>query len=503
MKFARKMALLILAAMLCGCSSRLNTTEPKEYEYTSQEVLYSEENEQFSFRKDMDFIETSFAKYYFDPSIENNVRNDCIEATDKVLSTQTPVDELPEIYVLGADSYSSIKIIGHKLFQSVRDWQSVDYATDVLLATYGRFSHYGLAYGYAFLLSNTGNVKKAEFALPDIAEACDLNLLCFNLSFISEGDIAKVRAIACDFVNSYIAENGERALQTLLLHSGTADGMQSVSRELSLYYRQNGVEYIPSVLRYGYGGVSYDYVVSSDLATFYLETGWSDINLPYNPLVYEGFLHKHYADVKQFYETNLAQMEQYQILFDLDNYDNDLSIVFSNSNNLSRYSFYQSGVHRLYVKNIDSLMHEYIHALTQPQSSMEAWETEGFARFFSYRYDDYGIAFLNQDYNNAPDSAATQYVHEFRNTINRPINMSIDYKELENIAVWSRSYTDPNASYVAGSSFVQYLVSLYGEKAVIDAIYGSKEPLPKSYEELVRSWNEYIENTYQGFSKYK
>lgn len=134
---------------------------------------------------------------------------------------------------------------------------------------------------------------------------------------------------------------------------------------------------------------------------------------------------------------------------------------------------------------------------------MEAWETEGFARFFSYRYDDYGIAFLNQDYNNAPDSAATQYVHEFRNTINRPINMSIDYKELENIAVWSRSYTDPNASYVAGSSFVQYLVSLYGEKAVIDAIYGSKEPLPKSYEELVRSWNEYIENTYQGFSKYK
>ena len=78
-----------------------------------------------------------------------------------------------------------------------------------------------------------------------------------------------------------------------------------------------------------------------------------------------------------------------------------------------------------------------------------------------------------------------------------------DYSELENIAVYSRSWTNPDENYITGSSFVQYLVKQYGETAVINFIYDNEEPLPKTYRELVKEWNEYIESNYQTYSKYK
>lgn len=195
-------------------------------------------------------------------------------------------------------------------------------------------------------------------------------------------------------------------------------------------------------------------------------------------------------------------MSSYQELFNLDSYDNELKIIFPNSKSNSKYSYYQSGLHRLIVYNVDSLMHEYIHALTKPRTSQALWETEGFARYFSYYYDYYGMAFLNEDYNSAVQSESTEYIFEFRQTIDRPIDIHIDFKELENIAVYSRNYTDPNASYAAGSSFIQYLVGKYGESVVTQCIYGEDE-FPETYNELVTGWNRYIEENYSAFSRYK
>ena len=81
--------------------------------------------------------------------------------------------------------------------------------------------------------------------------------------------------------------------------------------------------------------------------------------------------------------------------------------------------------------------------------------------------------------------------------------MAKDYCELENVAVHYFSFYDPNKNYLAGSSFVQYLVKQYGEEAVINSIYGNGDPLPKTYAELVKEWKEYIESEYIGYSKYK
>ena len=57
--------------------------------------------------------------------------------------------------------------------------------------------------------------------------------------------------------------------------------------------------------------------------------------------------------------------------------------------------------------------------------------------------------------------------------------------------------------HLIGSSFVQHLVKQYGEEAVINSIYGGGEPLPKTYAQLVKEWNEFIESEYTGYSKYE
>lgn len=473
-----------------------------EYVYTQVAITYSEENSQYGFKKDMLYTETDFASYYFEQAIDESLRQTCIETTDWIIANLASCELKPEIYVF--DTFDGVNIMGNALYTSKDSWKSVDYVTNIIFATYGECTHYGLAYGYAVTLCERFGWEVPEFAdcsTPDTMDVYDLNVLCFNQNFVSESDILVAQQTAYRFADYLLETYGEGTIQHLLSLSHAEDGMTQLCEKLCEYYSEQGVDYSPSCLRIGYGGVSYAYILRSDLGTFYIGADWKDANAAQNPLVTEDFLRSNYTETKAFFERNLDQMQSYQELFGLGVYDNELAFIFPNSRSGSQYSYYQSGAHRIIVYNVDSLMHEYIHALTKPSTSQKLWETEGFARYFSYYYDDYGIAFLNEDYNSAVPSKATEYLFEFKQTIDRPIDMQIDFKELENIAVYSRNYTDPNASYVAGSSFIQYMVGKYGEAVVAQCIYGEDE-LPQSYSELVAEWNRYIEETYSDFSRY-
>ena len=501
----KKLVILVISLimLLTSCSVSPDnqglTTPPEERNYFSADVTYSEPTAQYAFRLNMDATETESAKYFFEESIENKDREACIEVTDKVLSNLTLDEVVPEIYVFSNDRYNYKNISDHKLYCSIQDWKSVEYVTDVLLVAYSESAHYGTAFGYANYLSKNYNWNSYEskFSNPSVSDTFDLNYLCFNESFTTSNDIAVAKGIACAFVDAYINQHGEQAFQQLL------SAPSKSTNALATYYTENGVSYTPSAVQYGYGGKKYDYLVYSDYGTFYIGKDWVDMCADSNPLITDGFLHSDYSNTKVFFETNISQMKQYQDLFNLDTYNNDLAIVFSPKTSASPYSYYQGVIHRIYLYNVDSLMHEYIHSLTMPSNSMASWQAEGFARYFSYYYDFYGIPFLNQDYNNSPNTPELQYVHEYLATINRPIDMAKDYREIENVAVYYFNFTNPNVNYLAGSSFVQYLVKQYGEEAVINSIYGNGDPLPKTYAELVKEWNEFIEANYSNYSKYK
>lgn len=173
--------------------------------------------------------------------------------------------------------------------------------------------------------------------------------------------------------------------------------------------------------------------------------------------------------------------------------------------NAPENSYYELVPHRVFLTHIESLMHEYIHSLTLAYARKELWAVEGVARYFSIYYDYYSIDFLNADANSQTDVESMRWVQEYLEKINRPIDIMTDSLELYNIAVYSRSWDDPNDSYTAGASFIGYVINCYGEETAIyyackkDGEYAS---LDKTYAQLVAEWNDYIEQNYSSYSKF-
>ena len=303
-----KIIVLVISLMVLLTSCAVNpdiqeTTIPIERTYVSADVTYSESTAQYAFRLNMDSTETELAKYFFESNIDDKEREACIEATEKVLSNQTLENTIPEIYIFSQDRYDYKLISAHKLFSSLQEWKSAEYIADVLLAAYGETAHYGTALGYANYLAKSYNWNSydGKFSIPSVSDIMDLNYLCFNESFTTSNDIAVAKGIACAFVDAYINQHGEQALQQLLSASSKS------TNALASYYAENGVSYTPSAVQYGYGGKKYDYLVYSDYGTFYIGKDWVDMNAEYNPLITDGFLHSNYAETKEFFERLIVK----------------------------------------------------------------------------------------------------------------------------------------------------------------------------------------------------
>ena len=507
------LAAAVMLAALTACNPAAHSDKPEmqtenaapaEYVYEKDTIRYGELSGAFSFVKEVEKTQTDYAAYYFEAAIGREEREACIAATDRALSCIGGTLPQTEIVILKPESYDGILVSGNRLYTSAQSWDTADYLAGVLLAAYGEWGSYGLAYGYAGYLCKAAGFSYQEtddFRQMSSPALYDLNLLCFDESFVPATDVEAAKNNACCFVEAYLSEYPEEDFLKLLSASGTTEGMESANEALEAFYKDNGVECSLTGIRYQYGGVSLDYAAACEYACFYIERDWQGVTWETNPRVSEHFLHEDYGEVREFLECNARQMGQYQELFDFDSYDNALSVAFANGKSTPRTSFYVPGVHIIYLESVISLTHEYVHYLMEGHYDDESqWKQEGSARYFSYKYDEYSYDFLNNDWNNA----SRAWIQEYIARIGRPINMKIDFREVEDIEVHARGQTNPNSTYLSGSSFIGYLVDQYGERAVItyicsDDTYNAE--WDKSYKELVQDWNDYIEANYGHYSK--
>ncbi len=511
-----------------GTGKSEENAAPAEYKYEKMTVTCSEGIEGFSFRTDMEKTQTDYAVYYFDPSIDNQERNACIEATDRMLSCIDAEQPVPEIAVLKEGFYDGVFVSGNRLYLPPQLWDSVDYLAKVLLAGYGEWGNYGLAYGYADYLcqkagmgteetgsygqeadsgdTEPGGQEANDFLLMSAAELYDLNLLCFDERFVSAKDVEASKNNARLFVKEYLSSHTEAELLELLSASGTAEGAVRAKEALEAYYAEKGVECRLTEIRYQLGGAAFDYGAACRYARFYIKKDWQDASWRKNPKVSENFLHENYGEVRDFFERSEQQMGQYQELFGFDGYNNDLSILFKKSRGVTETSEYHRANHDIKLITVVSLTHEYIHSLMYGRYDdwRTLWKTEGFARYFSYKYDFYAYDSYAYDfYNNYWNNESMIWIQEYIDFLGRPIEVRTDVPELWDILVHSYGYTDPNSDYESGASFIGYLIKQYGEREVIAYICSDSEynaEWGKSYEELVQDWNQFIEDNYSQYS---
>lgn len=513
----RKIAVLGIAAVLAVLTACTTAAQkeaagekqaymlPAELTYEKETLRYGEMQGAFSFVKDMEKTKTDCAHYYFEAAISREEREECIAATDRVLHCIDGTLPDIEIAVFAPESYEGALIDGSRFYTSVQPWDSAEYLAGVLLAGYGGWGNYGLAYGYANYLCREAGMECREaerLQTVSMPELYDLNLLCFTEGFAAASDVEAAKNNACRFVDVYLTAHREEDLQKLLSESATAEGVSRANEALEAFYEENGVTCSLSNIRYQYGGVSFDYGAACAYAGFYIEKGWQDA-LWEQTGISENFLHEDYGTVRAFFACIERQMGQYQELFALDSYRDDLSVFFSNGKHGSDMSFYGTGSQTIYLKNVVSLMHEYIHFVMDGyENRAHLWTFEGFARHFDSLYDAYAYDFLNQDWNNAAETYASQemgfFAGKYIEHIGRPLDSRTDTREFYDFLTYAYGWKNPDLTYFSGASFVAYLVDCYGLSEVIpylsmtdtyNAAWG------KSYEELVQDWNDYIEET--------
>ena len=122
--FMRNKLIIIVISLMMLISS---CAFPSGRNYVSTEITYSEPAEMYAFRLDMNSAETENAKYFFEQSIDNKEREECIKTTEKILSSQASIDIIPEIYIFSQNRYDFKYIKDHKFYSYVQDWKSVDY----------------------------------------------------------------------------------------------------------------------------------------------------------------------------------------------------------------------------------------------------------------------------------------------------------------------------------------------------------------------------------------
>ncbi len=489
-----------------GTKGSAENAAPADHEYVKAAVTYGEHTYGLSFRRDMEKTKTEYASYYFEPSIDRQERNACIEATDRMLSCIGAELSDIEVAVFTQEFYDGVSVSGNRLYLSPQPWDSVDYLAKVLLAGYGEWGNYGLAYGYADYLCQKAGMGTEEtgsdgqevhsFRTMSDPNLYDLNLLCFDERFSSPEDVESSKNNACQFVENYLSSHSEAEFLELLSASGTEEGIAQVNKTLETFYAEKGVECSLTEIRYQCGGAAFDYGVACKYANFYIAKGWKDTAWQRNPRISENFFRENYGEIRAFFECNERQMQKYQQFFGFDSYSNDLTAILANAS----FSYSRADLHEIYLISVESLMHEYIHFLMAGRCDQKSlWKIEGATRYFSYKYDAYSYDSLNNNWNN--DSRI--WIQEYIDSIGRPIDVTKDFRKYEDIYVHAIGIKSPDYSYLAGSSFVGYLADQYGEKAVIAYICSDNtysEEWGKSYEELVQDWNRYIEENYSQYS---
>ncbi len=495
-------------------------------EYNSSLYTYPDEYSLHSISTKMETVVIGNRTYGFEKAIPQDEREACIESTEIILA-RVGYDDALNIYVYTDESGGGLYYIdqpeksdgGNSFITCVSDWKDVDYVTGVLLSAYGKYANYGVAYGYANYLCDSlsdvwedvtyGTNQTADITLNTEYNCYDLNLLCFDDDFVTADEIREAKAVSNKFVSDYIKNNGEDALKQLLKKSGDVQLCHEFNDELEKWYNENGLVLgnpLSEVL-YSYGGYSYQYVVYNEYAVFYIDRKWKDTIYYMNPLVTENFLHEDYAQTKKFYEINTEQMRQYRELFDIENCVTDVPIVVSNKKFSLALKDKESefGHGRIYLRDISSLTHEYIHAICIPVTLGDFWAVEGWARAFDMRYNYYGYDYLNIYWNGIEeDSKKFGYIIEFINKKGSPIDMRTDYRDVDNLGIYYNSNYSPDYNYESGASFIYYMSDTYGEKKFIDYVCKNHDlttVTDKTYHELVEDWKNYMEDKYSEYSK--
>ena len=88
------------------------------------------------------------------------------------------------------------------------------------------------------------------------------------------------------------------------------------------------------------------------------------------------------------------------------------------------------------------------------------------------------------------EASGLQVYRDFRAWLGRDVDIEQDFTDLTHFYAWSKKIKDPNNG--ASDSFIAYLISRFGEEAVLDLLLQRQNTDWFHYEELVADWQIFL-----------
>ncbi len=513
LKTAIALILAAIAVTLC-CTGCMGDEESHALDNVSEDTLL---RDVAYFSKDVNFtqpgsflvtgskMEVAFygnAEYAFGTEIGENIRTECVLATHTLLQYLDVYTDMKILMISDEGDKKCFVENGTVYITGFQEFKSVDYIASVLPAIFGEYCNYGLVYGYAsFLCEELFGIKTKTNApvFEKDWQYYDINLLCFNGKFVSANDEENAKNISCDFVKKYIKENGMKSFNRLLISSGKTDNNSLFLQALSDYYTQNGVTPVLSEILYGYGGFSYHYYAVCDYAVFCVPYDWKDRLQERAPEAYNGFLNFDYAQTRRFFEVNEKELKQLRDVFGLESYKEGLYITYTDQN---PYYFKES--HIIQTPSHAHTRYNYIYSLLC-NTELKMWQKYGIAGYFGNKYNEYGVHVLNEHYKNRGNGPVWEFANAFVEKTGRDIDVSKDMTDLQHIYVYYNNDYGLESTDSA-ASFVEYLISVFGEEKIVDYVVGRirlEDITEKSLDTLKSDWKDYVETEYSEYTKRK
>ena len=494
-------------------SSVLETEESltiPERKYSEIEYAHSEDPGTNGFVRKMDKTAEEGTLFFFEQSIEPEVREACISQTLAFLSLIKETEY--KIYIFEPETMIDEEIRPGAIYTHIQDFTDPDYLTQLMLAKYGNYCLYGLTYGYACYLLEIPAGNEARYMADD--PSLDLNLLCFIDRFTEPDQIDNCKEIAKKLVVWLIEQYGEDGFKTILQNSGELEYLDETVTLLKEFYQTKGIAFEPLQAMVRFGGYSFDYVMQTKEAQLFVDRRFVDMsytanNLPQNPTIYDVFLHINYSDVRTFFSINLEQIQVLRTHFGEDIVTFDILIMFDNSaGKAGGISILNHEPPRIHLNMVESFLHEFIHVLSYRRMNnhnvKEMWAMEGYARYYesilpnAYRHPFHEALFqVNMEENREGiEGFNKQYLTiTGKNTYNVRRDMDL----FDALTVFY-DYNN-NDNYDSGASFCKYLIEQYGEEALNKFMYPDNDEDrfdysvfgKKTEEELIEEWKTKIE----------
>lgn len=503
---------LFMIMFLMGCSN----SDDLEITYTKGVVSFCEYDNRNWYNNSKELGTCAVAEnvtYYFAAELEQEKVESYIRQTNAIIEKiedEAGIEgENYEIYVCNVEYVPTTK--EKILYTSYLDFETLDYVSGITQLVLGNHINYGLIYGYsASIADDLGydisrmDLKEAFVVRQGHPQYLDLNYACFLEHFVAAEDIGKLKEIA---VSYYEYLENEKCTDVLFdytneKHRNAFNDFLKVSGEKD--YNNPEMD----VLTFRSGGNSQTVVWEDPYSVFYMEKDFTVKAL--RPYEKEDMLNSGYENLRKLaliyvdegnwisekvlsYEREIVKVDTF---FTKDEY----------YRNLTHYGTYDYTNNQIRVYRYDSYLHEYVHALFL-ENKRGDWQQECIAYYFGTHHENptgYEISlrsledeFLKE--NTELNPVSTAFIQNVERRLGHVVEYSVQedfmYKSNAN-AVFRNKLDDLKVELggVEKLAFTQYLVSIYGEEVVINALMkdDANTYLGMDWDFLIEQWEEYL-----------